>query len=175
MNFIPVTKKTQKKSIPGVWLPHLFPIWKPVHSVLHFLSSDSQYHFCVQHKLCTKYDLPLFGRDNVLYLTTTFSQVKNVESSTIFPLSCFEAMTRKLNCTLLGFQCQLHTVRIRILIEWDIKLNSCIQQRSCQSSPQWYITLVISTLMNLMILDTHTVYVKQIHMYNKKVSLVTQP
>ena len=28
-------------------------------SVLHFLSTNSQYHFYVQHKLYTKYDLPL--------------------------------------------------------------------------------------------------------------------
>ena len=111
------TKKPQKKSIPGVWLTHLFLGWKPAHSVLYFISTDSKYHFCVQHKLYTKYDLP-FSRDNVLCLITfSFAQVEKVGSSTIFPLGCFEAITRKLNCTLLGLQCQLHTVPIQILIE----------------------------------------------------------
>ena len=91
-----------------------------------------------------------FGRDNVLCSITSFFPQVKVESSAIFPLGCFEAMTRKLNCTLLGFQFQVHTVQIRILIEWDVKLNSQNQQRSCHFSSQWYITFVTTTLMNAM-------------------------
>ena len=107
-----------------------------------------------------------FGRDNVLCPITTFlSQIKKVESSTIFPLGCFEAMTRKLNCTLLGFQFQVHTVQIRILIEWDVKLNSQNQQRSCHSSPQWYITFVITTLMNAMYSKVQVSFIASVNIW----------
>ena len=112
----------KKKSIPGVWLPHLFPGWKPVtlfcisYQLIHnwfTFSCGAQ----TLHQIWFTIIL-LLSRDNVLCPITSFiHQVKKVESSTIHPLGCFKVMTKKLNCALVGFQCQLHTVQIQILIE----------------------------------------------------------
>ena len=107
-----------------------------------------------------------FVRDNILCLITSFfPQVKKVESSTIFPPGCFVAMKRKLNCKLLGFQFQLHKVQIRILIEWDVKLNSQNQQKSCYFSPQWYITFVITTLMNAMYSKVQVSFIASVNIW----------
>ena len=97
--------KINKKSLPGVWLPHSFPGWKPVHSVLHFLSTDLQYHFCVQLKLDTKYDLLLS-----YHLAETMFCVQSLLLS--LKLRKTRAQPYFHWATLLAFQHQLHTVQI---------------------------------------------------------------
>ena len=110
-----------KKKIHTWCLVTTFVPWmKACDSVLHFLSIDSQliHIFVWSTNFTSNMIILLLSRDNVLCPITSFiHQVKKVESSTIHPLGCFKVMTKKLNCALVGFQCQLHTVQIQILIE----------------------------------------------------------